>query len=69
MIKETKKIIIKVERKRERERGRKRIKTVVDLNYTAIKVPPTKARMGDPRKERIFRGFFLFSSLRFFLVR
>lgn len=37
----------------EREENEKRIKTVVDLNYAAIKVPPTKARM-----EIEGRGFF-----------
>lgn len=37
----------------EREENEKRIKTVVDLNYAAIKVPPTKARMEIER-----RGFF-----------
>lgn len=46
-------------REREREENEKRIKTVVDLNYTSAN--------GD-REERIFHGFF-FSFFRFFLLR
>lgn len=44
-----------------REKERRRVKTVVDLNYTAIKVPPTKQkRRGTGCPVRIERkGFFV----------